>query len=56
MKKISDKLLKWERKDYWLNALVYALNFAILGLLFVLMFFLESQTGQVDFNNLKIKS
>ena len=56
MERNSDKLLKWEKKDYFTNALVYVLNFAVLGLLFVLMFFIESTTGAVDFALLKVNA
>ena len=55
MRKTSDKLLKWQRKDYLLNALVYVLNFVLLGLMFVAMFFIESTgNSNVSFDSLKI--
>lgn len=53
MKRTSDKLLKWNKKDYVLNVVTYLLNFALLGLLFVLMFYLQSKAGKVDFADLR---
>ena len=50
MKKTSDKLLKWEKKDYFLNALTYVLNFFALGLLFILFMFVQSKRGMYDFS------
>ncbi len=50
MEKTSDKLLKWEKKDYFLNILTYVLNFMVLGLLFVMFLFVESKRGIYDFS------
>ena len=50
MQKTSDKLLKWERKDYFLNIITYILNFAVMGLIFVLFLFIESKYGRYDFS------
>ncbi len=46
MQKASDKLLKWEKKDYFLNVLTYVLNFAVLGLMFIFFMYLKSRHGE----------
>ena len=54
MQKVSDKLLKWERKDYFLNIITYLLNFAVIGLIFVLFLFLEGKYGRYDFSGFSL--
>ncbi len=54
MQKASDKLLKWEKKDYFLNIITYILNVVIIGLIFVLFLFLESKHGRYDFSGFSL--
>ncbi len=49
MQKTSDKLLKWEKKDYFLNILTYILNFFLMAGIFVFFLFLEHKQGRYDF-------
>ncbi len=50
MQKASDKLLKWEKKDYIFNIITYLANFMVIGLLFVLYMYMGSVNGEYDFS------
>ena len=51
MEKTSDKLLKWTKKDWALNVLVYFANFVVLALTFVLGVYVQCQTNTaLDFS------
>ncbi len=50
MQKSSDKLLKWEKKDYILNVVTYLLNFILMGVMFLFFLFLQTKRGGYDFS------
>ncbi len=49
MKSTSDKLLKWTRKDWVVNVLLYLGNFLFLGLLFVFKIYVEANATGKEF-------